>query len=588
MSNNKLFEKVFNTLFIKTDNESDMLFCKDIKIKYKEMNNGRGTGEKLFIAYLIDDIGCKLDTSNKSKHKLLMIKLKDQNDINEELEDKDELITKYCNDFMDKYTKEGNEKVYSSSITSLYNHYCSENNINSNRKHIHNHIKNILGYKESNYDGRFYNDFMLSDYGQKIFEQIYEEKKEEIKELKTYLSKDELDKIYKEMFCRLEGNKIHASIIKKVFKDNFNCVEKIIVDYLRDYSVFKQDRNNNYIDINLTPQYNPINVIFDKILIKTNDKKDKISKSIIGKSYKELNGSSIDQTKFYKYIENDMNVEIDKHGKIYYGVKLLYYCNKQKNQCLFEFCNKKATYGNNSTKIATLCNIHKTKEMVSLYNYCKCLYKDCDKYARFNKTGKGIPFWCKKHAEEHEENIRASNDKCINDDCKTRGKYIYDGYCSKCFYNGKNIQGLKERYMFDKLMQLDNSYDYIFNTCITDDCSLKPDILINFSEYVIIIEIDENEHTHWYYGNKQQEEERIETMQKSIGKDMFVIRINPDKYKINDNEFKGILLKDAIIDEYELNKRVQILLDTINEFKYDENDFTKSSIKYKYLFYSDK
>ena len=66
-------ETIFNAGFIKTDDRNDVLLSKDIKTKYKELNNNSGKGEKLFITYLVDTIGCELDASNRSKHKVLMV-----------------------------------------------------------------------------------------------------------------------------------------------------------------------------------------------------------------------------------------------------------------------------------------------------------------------------------------------------------------------------------------------------------------------------------------------------------------------------------------------------------------------------------
>ena len=72
-----------------------------------------------------------------------------------------------------------------------------------------------------------------------------------------------------------------------------------------------------------------------------------------------------------------------------------------------------------------------------------------------------------------------------------------------------------------------------------------------------------------------------------MGKDIVVIRINPDNYRVNNQLYKGILLKGAIIDQDELKKRVETLVKIIKEFEYREDEFD-NHIKYVYLYYSDR
>lgn len=662
-------ETIFNAGFIKTDNRNDVLLSKDIKTKYKELNNNSGKGEKLFITYLVDTIGCELDASNRSKHKVLMVKFKNEEVV--EQVDKTKIILNQCIDFMDKYTNSNNrEKLKTTIITDLYKYYCEQNKLYFHRIDIHNYIKNTLKYKEKNNEYRFYYDFVLTDYAKSVNKQL--ESNKPISTLKSNMDIAILDVIYDDMFEIKEGKKLLSGFIKHVFEKSFGCEGKIIIKYLREYPKFNQDANGNYENLSLKHKYNPNN-LFDRILLITNNDEDIVIKSIVGKSYDDLNGSKEYRQEFYSYIEKEMKIKVDKDKKKYFGVKLLHHGEKLKDQCLYEKCTKKAIYGINLTERAKLCGDHRTKDMVNVTGYY-CINENCNTLATYNKNGKGAPTWCIIHGLEVGESLRVRDDNCINEDCNKRAsfnyngmkpiyckehaleinknehdynklddenyiidvvhnkcsitdcfiracfnksnetkgiycyehketdmidviskkcineectkqaKYIHNYYCADCYMGGKNIYGIKEKAIMDELNK--HYPELIYNNKISNKCHFRPDILIKFGEYDFIIEIDEHSHSHSNY-NSEEELYRIKCIQKELGKDVVVIRINPDNYRIDNKLYNGILLKNAIIDQDELKKRVETLVKTIKEFEYREDEFD-DHIKYVYLYYSDR
>lgn len=662
-------ETIFNAGFIKTDDRNDVLLSKDIKTKYKELNNNSGKGEKLFITYLVDTIGCELDTSNRSKHKVLMVKFKNEEVV--EQVDKTKIILNQCIDFMDKFTNSNKkEKLKTTIITDLYKYYCEQNNLYFHRIDIHNYIKNTLNYKEKNNEYRFYYDFVLTDYAKSVNKQL--ENNKPISTLISYMDKATLDVIYEDMFEYKEGKKLLSDFIKHVFEKSFGYEGQNMINYLRNYSPFKPNSNSYYENLSLKHKYNPNN-LFDRILLITNNDEDIVIKSIVGKSYDDLNGSKEYRQEFYSYIEKEMKIKVDKDKKKYFGVKLLHHGKKLINQCLYENCTKISIYGIDFNERATMCGDHRTKDMVNVTGYY-CNKENCNKLATYNKNGKGAPTWCILHGLEAGESLRVRDDNCVNDDCdkrasfnyngmkpiyckehaleinknehnynkldnenyiidvthnkcsnsecfirasynvisETKGKYCYDHreddmidvvskncinegcnkqaryihnyYCADCYNDGKNIFGMKEKAIIEEL----NKYypNLIYNNKISKNCQLRPDILIKLGEYDIIIEIDEHAHIHSNY-NKNKELDRIKCIQKELGKDLVVIRFNPDNYRIDNKLYKGILLKDAIIDQDELNKRIDTLIKTIKEFEYKEDEFD-DHIKYVYLYYSDR
>lgn len=663
-------DKIFNVGFIKTDNRNDILLSKDIKTKYKELNNS-GKGEKLFIKYLVEIIGCELDTTKKSIHKVLMIKFK-----NEEQEEKEEKVDKnilhQCTDFMNKFTNlDRKDKIKTTIITDLYKYYCDHNKLYFNKIDIHQYIKNTLNYKDKSNKYRYYQDFILNDYANSIIDTL--EKAKPISNLILFMDTNMIKQIYDDMFEYKENNKLAASYIKYVFETSFCYSGDNIINYLRMISPFKQNSNGNYENLSLKSKYNP-NRFFNQILIKTDNDNDIVKKSIVGKSYKDLNGgNTIYQTEFYSYIVNEMKVKIDIHKKNYIGVKLLHHGEKLTNQCLYEKCTKSAVYGINLTERATVCGNHRTEDMINVTGYY-CIKENCNTLATYNKNGKGAPTWCIVHGLEVGESLRVRDDNCINEDCNKRASFNYNGmkpiyckehaleinknehdynklddenyiidvvhnkclitecfiracfnksnetkgiycydhkeenminvvskncinegctkqgitihnyYCADCYNEGNKIYGLKEKAIMEEL----NKYypELIYNNKISKNCQLRPDILIKFVEYDIIIEIDEHSHVHTNY-NREEESNRINCIQKALGKDIVVIRINPDNYRVNNQLYKGILLKGAIIDQDELKKRVETLVKIIKEFEYREDEFD-NHIKYVYLYYSDR
>ena len=91
--------------------------------------------------------------------------------------------------------------------------------------------------------------------------------------------------------------------------------------------------------------------------------------------------------------------------------------------------------------------------------------------------------------------------------CKTYGCYTRvdkHKYCLTCSVNlGLNTNVVrnyktKEQYIVDKIKQQFNQYTIIHDKTIEGGCSKKrPDIYINFGSYVLIIELDEDQHKNY-------------------------------------------------------------------------------------------
>lgn len=111
----------------------------------------------------------------------------------------------------------------------------------------------------------------------------------------------------------------------------------------------------------------------------------------------------------------------------------------------------------------------------------------------------------------------------------------YQGYCYRCFINIFPDSELvrnhktKERAVADYIREQFPQYTILLDRRVPDGCSLrKPDILIDFGEYVLIIEIDENQHQSY---DCSCENKRLMILFEDIGsRPMVMIRFNPDRY----------------------------------------------------------
>ena len=118
----------------------------------------------------------------------------------------------------------------------------------------------------------------------------------------------------------------------------------------------------------------------------------------------------------------------------------------------------------------------------------------------------------------------------------------YRGYCIYCFINlfpdekvSKNYK-TKEKTVSDFIKNMYKNFNIINDKVINGGCSKRrPDLLIDLNTHVIIIEIDEEQHTTY---DTICENKRIMEISQDLGHPNIVfIRFNPDSY-IDKNEKK--------------------------------------------------
>jgi len=174
----------------------------------------------------------------------------------------------------------------------------------------------------------------------------------------------------------------------------------------------------------------------------------------------------------------------------------------------------------------------------------------------------------------------------------------YKSYCSRCYFftfpgavrtrNYKTKESLVESFIKENFKQFDLSFDRTIKTITKEGCSLrKPDCYIDFGNYSLIIEIDEDKHSGYSCENK-----RIMELFQDLGfRPLIIVRFNPDAYiekKTNKrilscftmNKETGIL---NIASKPIWNQRLAILKRTIEEHSMLQN--IKKEITTVQLFY---
>jgi hypothetical protein len=120
----------------------------------------------------------------------------------------------------------------------------------------------------------------------------------------------------------------------------------------------------------------------------------------------------------------------------------------------------------------------------------------------------------------------------------------YGGYCLICYIHDnpdkeitRNYK-LKERAVADIIRTAFPDKTWIHDKRITDGCSFRrPDLICDLGSHVIIIEIDEGQHTDY---NTMCENKRIMELSRDIGhRPLVIIRFNPDSYTTDAGTIKG-------------------------------------------------
>ena len=311
------------------------------------------------------------------------------------------------------------------------------------------------------------------------------------------------------------------------------------------------------------------------------------------------------------------------HGKLKHSCKICSHCSHGKVKNVCNICND-CGHGTPKSlcKICSDCSHGKIKSECSICNDCghgkiskKCVIcSDCGHgKLKFNcvicndcghgkiKSRCNICSDCGHGKLKQFCKICDGSMLCKSPHCEIAAlQSKYKGYCLRCFVHtfpyekiSRNFK-IKERHVVDYILSSFPQYTFVIDKKVYDGCSKRrPDILLDLGEYVIIIEIDENQHK--LNGYSSCDNKRIMEISQDLNhRPLVIIRFNPDAYYNNEGirvdscftttKSKGLCIINKVMQN-EWDKRLQSLKNTLNNWCITKPSKTIEIVK---LFYDEK
>jgi len=223
-------------------------------------------------------------------------------------------------------------------------------------------------------------------------------------------------------------------------------------------------------------------------------------------------------------------------------------------RCEDDGCNERAIYGFKGGK-RTRCRTHKLPKMIDVVSQ-RCKHVGCDEFTHYGIKADKKRIRC--HAHKTEKMVLLSQ-RCTS--CDTTCTQQKDKLCSAC----RQVQTMGasrkliriERRIIAMLILHGTIIDddrTKFNKSIGAECGgYRPDIYINCGTFILVIEIDENQHRPRYISrivdgvvtpmvvgsySTECENKRMMSIVSKEQMPVYFIRINPDKCTIDDKDIK--------------------------------------------------
>ena len=204
----------------------------------------------------------------------------------------------------------------------------------------------------------------------------------------------------------------------------------------------------------------------------------------------------------------------------------------KRKTCIHPECKAQPNYNNEGDTKPLYCGKHILDGMVNIVSKT-CIHEGCKTIPIYNKEGKTKALYCKEHKKEGMVNIVSKT--CKSEWCSTRPMEKYDGYCMYCYMNlfpdkpvSRNYK-TKERSVVEFVTTKFPDFTWVADKHVNGGCSKRrPDLLLDLGDQIIIVEIDENQHTDY---DCSCENKRIMELSQDVGhRPIVFIRFNPDDY----------------------------------------------------------
>ena len=201
--------------------------------------------------------------------------------------------------------------------------------------------------------------------------------------------------------------------------------------------------------------------------------------------------------------------------------------------CCENGCKKIPNYNIEGETKAIYCLAHKKDGMVDVKNKT-CCEVGCKKIPVFNIEGETKAIYCSAHKKDGMVNVVSKT--CKSDWCSTQVLHEkYDGYCLFCYMNlfpdkpvARNYK-TKEYSVVEFVKSSFPDITWTTDKIVSGGCSKRrPDLLLDLGYQIIIVEVDENQHTNYECSC---ENKRLMELSQDVGhRPIVFIRFNPDAY----------------------------------------------------------
>jgi hypothetical protein len=207
--------------------------------------------------------------------------------------------------------------------------------------------------------------------------------------------------------------------------------------------------------------------------------------------------------------------------------------NIKKEKCSYPRCQTTPCYNYPNEKTKLFCSVHKLNGMIDIKNKL-CQYEDCKLRAIYSLPNKRNCMYCSKHKQDGMIDVNSLT--CKSEWCLTTISIKkYDGYCLHCYIHlfpekpvSRNYK-TKEYSVVEFVKSQFKEYNWIADKRIQDGCSKRrPDLMLDLGYNILIIEVDENQHTG--YDCSCENKRLMEISQDVNHRPLIFIRFNPDGF----------------------------------------------------------
>ena len=259
--------------------------------------------------------------------------------------------------------------------------------------------------------------------------------------------------------------------------------------------------------------------------------------------------------------------------------------------CKENDCNVIPSFNVEGSTKALYCFKHKKEGMVDVKSKT-CL--ECKKQPSFNVEGSTKTLYCFQHKKEGMVDVKHKNCKSLW--CSTRVQEKYDGYCLFCYINlfpdkpvSRNYK-TKEYAVVEFVKTKFPTLNWIADKIVSGGCSKRrPDLLLDLLYQIVIIEVDENQHTE--YDCSCQNKRIMELSQDLDHRPIVFIRFNPDDYEKDGTNISSCWGQDkkgiCIVKKTKKNEWTERLnvLETQIKYWITPENITNKTIEIVQLFY---